>query len=42
MKNENFADSQQGHIERLFLAIMTVRKVYVIYLSLGLFLHVYS
>ena len=36
---QNFADSQQGHIERLFLATMAVSKVYAIHLSLGLFLH---
>ena len=39
---QNFTDSQQGHIERLFLTIMAVSKVYAIYLSAGLSLHAYS
>ena len=38
---QNFADSQQGHIERLFFVTMAVSKVYAIYLSLCLFLHAY-
>ena len=38
---QNFADSQQGHIERLFFVTMVVSKVYAIYLRLCLFLHAY-
>ena len=38
---QNFTNSQQGHIERLFLMTMAVSKVYAMYLSSSLSLHAY-